>query len=409
MSKVSLLRSLLWPLASDNSAWQCGGCTTCDTDAAGAEDVQVQLLSTDCGAPQPGHQRHHKQHVLQHGDALDFSQSSPVTPRQRSLQGRLELPALESYPTPPDCRGDEDEELQRRRLLDMYQGFAMELHRGMYLTQLMADRTYSDIHCQLMEDMMTLKLDQSNGRIIEFPLANVSKVYRLTKSAGKWYPAERHTVPHNAEQIIVVVFSKRKLAFVFKELKTCHRFMLCLELLIWRAQQYEGVSLLKSSYPCRPSQQEQLHERQPQHHKFSQTPQSGPCPTPRLVRDSEAPPKPHCGDWREGEGTVDGPSPEEEEEASAPASSSRTPGPPDSARCNEAREEARRGPGGPAQESSVDTGVSTPGTGSGSVVEDVDARDQGLERENSQATSGGGLRREPSRQLPPEEEPRQSW
>lgn len=56
----------------------------------------------------------------------------------------------------------------------------------MYLTQLTSNRDYADIHVQLMEDLTTLKLDQSNGRIIEFPLTNVSKVYRIVKNDDKW-------------------------------------------------------------------------------------------------------------------------------------------------------------------------------------------------------------------------------
>lgn len=288
--------------------WQCG-CNNCETDA-GAEDIQVQMLSSEYS--QPGN---NQQHELTSGDSFDitftprsmeaegFRAVNPVTPRQRDLQGQLELPALESYPLPPWSSPNMPADVQRQQLLQDYQGFALDLHRGMYLTQLMADRSYSDIHCQLMEDMSTLKLDQSTGRIIEFPLANVSKVYRLTKNAGKWYPAEKQKeVPPESEQIIVVVFSKRKLAFVFRELKTCQRFMFCLELLIWRAQQLEGVPLLRSSatpkYRSLPAAPELL-----------KMPHSGPCPTPRLVRDSQDPPKVHRGDkgdWKEGfEGYTD--------------------------------------------------------------------------------------------------------
>merc|ERR1719145_184142 len=97
---------------------------------------------------------------------------------------------LHTYPIPPNCSADEAEDERKQKLLEMYQEFALDMHTGMYLTQLTSNRDYSDIHCQLMEDMATLKLDQSNGRIIEFPLANVSKVYRLMKAGGKWYPAE---------------------------------------------------------------------------------------------------------------------------------------------------------------------------------------------------------------------------
>merc|ERR1740138_297245 len=96
---------------------------------------------------------------------------------------------LHTYPVPPSCTADDSEEHRKRKLLEMLQEFAIDLHTGMYLTQLTSNRDYSDIHCQLMEDMTTLKLDQSNGRIIEFPLTNVSKVYRIVKEDEKWYAA----------------------------------------------------------------------------------------------------------------------------------------------------------------------------------------------------------------------------
>merc|ERR1719436_1505545 len=91
------------------------------------------------------------------------------------------------YPAPPDSGAEDTEEEKKSRLLAMYQEFVLDLHTGMYLTQLTSNREYSDIHCQLMEDMATLKLDQSNGRIIEFPLTNVSKVYRIVKNDDRWY------------------------------------------------------------------------------------------------------------------------------------------------------------------------------------------------------------------------------
>jgi len=161
----------------------------------------------------------------------------------------------------------------------MYQEFALDLHTGMYLTQLTSNRDYSDIHCQLMEDMTTLKLDQSNGRIIEFPLTNVSKVYRIVKNDDKWYTAGT-PVPGatsaNTEQIVVVEFMRRKLAFVFKELQVSQRFLICMELLIRRAQQKQAKKALRSLTPTFP----------PQHAQGRQ------CPTPRQVHDVMGRPQP---------------------------------------------------------------------------------------------------------------------
>merc|ERR1719215_2527521 len=117
----------------------------------------------------------------------DQGLSGSITPRQRDLKDQLQLPRLQWYPVPPNCAPEDTEEERKRKLLHMYQEVALDLHTGMYLTQLTADRDYSDIHCQLMEDMTTLKLDQSNGRIIEFPLTNVSKVYRIVKNEDRFY------------------------------------------------------------------------------------------------------------------------------------------------------------------------------------------------------------------------------
>jgi hypothetical protein len=173
------------------------------------------------------------------------SRPTPITPRQKGLRDQLELPRLHTYPIPPHCNSEEEEE-RKKALLDMYQEFALDLHAGMYLRQLTSNRDYSDIHCQLMEDMQTLKLDQSNGRIIEFPLTSVSKVYRIVKNDDKWYSAGTAfpgNVAGNTEHIVVVEFMRRKLAFVFKELQVSQRFLMCMELLIRRAQQNQAQKI----------------------------------------------------------------------------------------------------------------------------------------------------------------------
>jgi len=161
----------------------------------------------------------------------------------------MELPMLPRYPVPPMCSPDDSEELRKGMLLEMYQEFALDLHTGMYLTQMTSNHDYSDIHCQLMDDMQTLKLDQSNGRIIEFPLTSVSKVYRIVKSNEKWYSASTFvagTTGGTTEHIVVVEFMRRKLAFVFKELEVSQRFLMCMELLIRRAQQKQAKQALRS-------------------------------------------------------------------------------------------------------------------------------------------------------------------
>lgn len=266
--------------------WMLGCCSCTGCDAHGGQgEFQVQLSSDRL--TQTG-----KRHSLTTGDSFDItftprsfgepssssgltSSRGMMTPRQRDIKDHLELPQLATYPTPPNITADDDEESKKDKLLAMYQDFALDLHAGMYLTQLTSNRDYSDIHCQLMEDMTTLKLDQSNGRIIEFPLTNVSKVYRIVKNDDKWYTAGT-PLPgssSNTEQIVVVEFMRRKLAFVFKELQVSQRFLICMELLIRRAQQKQAKKAMRSLTPTFPPQV-----------------QSRQCPTPRQVHDANSRP-----------------------------------------------------------------------------------------------------------------------
>jgi len=156
--------------------------------------------------------------------------ATPTTPRQRSLKDSLELPLLDEYPMPPDGGCEDDEGARRQKLLQMYREFAMDLHTGMHLTQLSGNMGRSTIHCQLMDDLQTFKIDQANGRIVEFPLAGVSRVFR-TALKGEIADTAR------ADHIVVVAFDHRQLAFVFWESLECARFLMSIELLIRRAQQ----------------------------------------------------------------------------------------------------------------------------------------------------------------------------
>jgi hypothetical protein len=143
------------------------------------------------------------------------------------------------------CSADDPEDLRRQELLRVYQDFVIELHKGLHMTQLTSHQDYSDIHCQILEDLQTLNVDQGNGCIIEFPLSAVSKVYRIVKNDDKWYSAGSLNGPtpmpplplSNAEHIVVVEFMRRKLAFVFNEIEAAQRFLMCMELLIRRASE----------------------------------------------------------------------------------------------------------------------------------------------------------------------------
>jgi hypothetical protein len=218
----------------------------CNTNYDYGAELKVIQLSSDvleekCEMSQPVH-------LLTQQDSFDMTESprkTMYTPRQVSLRDRVKLPTLRRYPVPPGSSLDDPEDVKRTELLRVYQDFVLDLHRGLHMTQLTASQDYSDIHCQILEDLQTLKVDQGSGCIIEFPLRQVSKVYRIVKNDDKWYNAGSLTGPtpmpplplSNAEHIVVVEFMRRKLAFVFNEIKAAQSFLLCIELLIRRAQE----------------------------------------------------------------------------------------------------------------------------------------------------------------------------
>mmetsp|Transcript_61564 Transcript_61564/g.200905 ORF Transcript_61564/g.200905 Transcript_61564/m.200905 type:complete len:314 (-) Transcript_61564:57-998(-) len=226
----------------------------CNSHAEANGEIKVVHLSSEVlerGMNQPVH-------LLTSQDSFDVTvamqrsgkgesplRHASVTPRQQCLRDRVWLPKLRRYPVPPTCSESDPEDVRRDELLRLYQEFVLELHQGIHMTQLTSNQDYSDIHCQILEDLQTLKIDQGSGCIIEFPLGAVSKVYRIVKNDDKWFSAGTLTGPapmpplplSSAEHIVVVEFMRRKLAFVFSEIKVAQRFLMCIELLIRRAQE----------------------------------------------------------------------------------------------------------------------------------------------------------------------------
>jgi len=235
-------------------------CCSCKNDSNQTVELTYQLQSGANPGP----------HGLMRSDSLtprasfvnheqDSGPTAPMTSRQQDIKDHLELPRLSQYPISPDCGVDDDDKRRYQKLLSTYKEFTMDLHTGMILSQLTSNRgDVADIHCQLMEDLETLKMDQNNGRIIEFPLASVSKVYRIVKHADKWYSAGSlngsQPVPplplSNAEHIVVLEFRGRKLAFVFPGIQASQCFSTCVELLVRRAQQKQSANSV--SKPMRP-------------------------------------------------------------------------------------------------------------------------------------------------------------
>ena len=88
-----------------------------------------------------------------------------------------------------------NEEYQERDvLLGIFREFALDLNRGRYLTQLGSNQDYSVIHCQVMDDMQTLKVDQGNGFLAaRFLWQNRNKAIGMPKRPKKgtrtWWAA----------------------------------------------------------------------------------------------------------------------------------------------------------------------------------------------------------------------------
>merc|ERR1712060_183206 len=100
----------------------------------------------------------------------------------------------------------------------------------------------STSHLQLNQDLMMLKLDQCDGHIIEFPLRSVSKVYRMIKYGNRWRrhntfsPASRK-MRELAEEVVIIEFNNKSIAFVFPTLQESLNFSICFSLLVKRARQ----------------------------------------------------------------------------------------------------------------------------------------------------------------------------
>lgn len=178
----------------------------------------------------------------------DHGQWTRLTPRQQFLKDQVRLPAMMRYPVPLHCSPDDPEEVRISELLRIYQVFVMDMHRGVYMTQVTMTDEYSDIHCQLSEDMTTLRVDQGSGCIVEFPLPAVTRMYRVIRNDGKVFSGGTPTGPVpmpplpmvNAEHIVVVEFMKRKLVLVFTQMADAQSFLMCMELLVRISQEADA-------------------------------------------------------------------------------------------------------------------------------------------------------------------------
>lgn len=179
---------------------------------------------------------------LDDGSAHKQRQPPALTPRQRLVREKLEVPPLYTCSF-FDLKSDDESEADIHvRFAEMYKELATTLYTGIFITQLMPDGHYKDIHFQLVEDLTALKLDQRNGSIIEFPLVRVTKLQRAIRCGGKIFrsgPKVPDRLPNDARHIVIMFFSRHQLVFVFKALDEAVSFMSCLELLVRKAKHYD--------------------------------------------------------------------------------------------------------------------------------------------------------------------------
>lgn len=173
-----------------------------------------------------------------------------MTMKQRSLRDKLEIP--KSSPG-SSSEAPESREAKDQMLLKKYREFTLELHAGKFLTQFTANQDYTDVHCQLTDDLETLKLDEHNGCIVEFPLSAVAKMIHIVKNDNRWHGAGLEmsdVLPPCSEHLVIVDFQHRKLVFVFAEDREANRFMTCMQLLVRRSQQRNVSEKKPKAFPA---------------------------------------------------------------------------------------------------------------------------------------------------------------
>lgn len=118
----------------------------------------------------------------------------------------------------------------------------IELLLGVNMTQVAWNFVCRDVQCQLMDDLQTVKVDQYNGLIKEFPLCAVMEVMHLVMYKGQWFSPDLHTrgeLPEDAEHVALVDFPSNRLAFSFQDPQAAARFVQFLDSLVWRAQRMD--------------------------------------------------------------------------------------------------------------------------------------------------------------------------
>lgn len=164
-----------------------------------------------------------------------------LSPCQKYLKDQLRLPAMKQYPVPLHCSPDDPEEMRVSELFKLFQTFVLEWHKGLYMIQSCKDMDaryeFIDVHCQLMNDLRTLKVDKGSCRIVEYDLLAVTRMVRdlIPLQRDNCRGGVVQSLPLvcvDTKHIVVLEFAKRSLMLVFSSIAEAQSFMMCMDLLV---------------------------------------------------------------------------------------------------------------------------------------------------------------------------------
>jgi len=185
-----------------------------------------------------------------------------LTPRQKRFHNKVKLPdrLLDECNIPESAvlpkEGTREEKLDE--LNKIYKKFVLSLNRGIVLKQVITTRSYADIHCQLMDDMINLTINQGSGVLVLISLDSVSgldfyvqrpsiyaeaaTVTRNTSSTNPLVPSLRL---NSADYLVIMKFAvdgykERKIVFVFHNERKGTTFKLCMELLVEQTKRFSN-------------------------------------------------------------------------------------------------------------------------------------------------------------------------
>lgn len=211
------------------------------------DERQVIDISSDILDPSPKYfmAEEHRDPFLNVSISARCSDDGPISPCQKHLIEQLRLPAMTEYPVPLHCSPEDPEEVRISELSKTFERFVLELHKGVRMRQVNAHLELANVHCQLLDDLQTIQVDQGTGNIVEFPLAAVTRMYRDMRRfrgddregvmpAMPWVCTERH--------IVVLEFMRRSLVLVFATVVDAQCFIMCMDLLVRFAQEAPDVT-----------------------------------------------------------------------------------------------------------------------------------------------------------------------